>query len=367
MKARLQKRQVLMVGPALHERGGMSAVAKSYFDAGLDKHIELRFVSSYEAGTWLHRQRLFGAALLQVLSALLAGRVAGMHLHSAARGSFWRKSLLAALARLFGVSYVFHIHSGEFLQFHEQCGGIARRWVRHCLSHASEVLLLTPSWKTAFEARFAGIRFAVLPNPVDVPAAVPVRTCTRPTLLFLGRIRAKKGMYELLEAMPRVLSVVPDACLVMAGDGELDAARQRAVALGVASAVVLPGWLDGIRKQQALAGCDVFVLPSHFEGLPIGLLEAMASGRLVVASRVGGVPDLIRGGENGLLVEAGDVQQLSEALVRALVDEEGRQAMQAQARRDVMPFAADAVLGELLRCYRRVWGDDGLGLSGERG
>lgn len=355
-----RRRQVLMIGPALHERGGMSAVLQSYMDAGLAEHVDLRFLSSYEAGSWLHRQKVFVAVFMRLLGLLLAGRVAGLHLHSAARGSFWRKSLLAALARGFGRPYVFQVHSGEFLQFYEQrCGALSRRWVRHCLRHAGEVLLLTPGWRREFELRFADGRFTVLPNPVALPDHVPASDRSHPTVLFLGRIRAKKGVLDLIEAMQRVLLVLPQARLVLAGDGEIAAARERAQVLGIGAAVAFPGWLDGRSKAQALAACDVFALPSYFEGLPIGMLEAMAAGRVVVASRVGGVPDLIRHGENGLLVDAGDVEQLAEALLRALLDVPASKAMAAQARRDVQPFAAELVVDELLRCYRRVWRDAG--------
>jgi glycosyltransferase involved in cell wall biosynthesis len=361
-----QGRRVLMVGPSLEARGGMSAVVQCYAAAGLFEQVPLEFVASYEAGSALRRLLAFLPAAWRVGSLMLRGRVAGLHLHSAARGSFWRKSMLAAMARAFGVPYIFHIHSGEFLDFHErQCGPRAKRWVAHTLGGAREVLLLTPGWRQAFEHRFPGLRAAVLPNPVLLPDAVPPRAGPQPTVLFLGRIRGKKGVFDLIDAMQSVHRALPDARLVLAGDGEVGEARGYAAAKGLAEVVELPGWLDGEAKQRALAACDVLALPSYFEGLPVGVLEAMASGRLVVATRVGGIPDLIRDGENGLLVEPGNAAQLAAALLRALADVGQREAMVAQAREDVRPYAAQQVVAALLGCYQRAWGS-GSGPGSDR-
>jgi hypothetical protein len=78
---------------------------------------------------------------------LLVGNVALLHVHSASRGSFWRKSLLCWLAGRFGVPYVFHVHSGEFpVFFGNECSGWQQRWVRHTLRQAASVVVLTPGW-----------------------------------------------------------------------------------------------------------------------------------------------------------------------------------------------------------------------------
>src|SRR6478609_6763919 len=124
------KPRVLMAGPAEHLPGGMSAVVLSYRRAGLFEALPLRYLSRYEGAAALMQLRVFGAALWRLLLELLAGRVDLLHVHSASRGSFWRKSLLCGLCRAFGKPYLFHIHSGEFGHFYrEECGPLARWWL----------------------------------------------------------------------------------------------------------------------------------------------------------------------------------------------------------------------------------------------
>lgn len=312
--------RIWMFGPAWGARGGMASVAQSYADAGLFDQCGVRYLSTYEDGRPLTQLRVFGGVLLKLLWALLRRRVDLVHLHSASRGSFWRKSLLAALCRLFGVPYLFHLHSGEFLRdYRERWPAWQRRWARRTLAGASRVLVLSPSWRTAFAPQFPGARFEVVLNPVDVPARLPEKSGLRHELLFLGRITDKKGAFDLLRALPAVLARWPALHVTMAGPGEIERARELAAQLGLPDGVVdFPGWIEGPRKLQAMAGAGTFVLPSHFEGVPIGVLEAMAQGMAVVATRVGGIPDVIDSGRNGRLVTAGDVTALSAALMEVL-------------------------------------------------
>jgi len=310
--------RIWMCGPAWGARGGMASVAQSYADAGLFARCGVRYLSTYEGAGALTQLRVFGAALLRLLGALLLRRLDLVHLHSASRGSFWRKSLLAALCRLFGVPYLFHLHSGEFLRdYLARWPGWQRRWAGRTLAGASRVLVLSPSWQAAFAPHFPAARFEVVLNPVEVPAQLPDKSGRRHELLFLGRITDKKGAFDLLRALPAVLARWPALHVTMAGPGEIERARQLASQLGLPDGVVdFPGWIEGPRKLQAMAGAGTFVLPSHFEGVPIGVLEAMAQGMAVVATKVGGIPDVIDSGRSGRLVVAGDVPALSEALLQ---------------------------------------------------
>lgn len=347
--------RVLMIGPGEVMPGGMSAVVQTYRLVGLFSHANVRYISSYEGAGATRQLVTFGAVAGRLVLELLRGRVDILHVHSAARGSFWRKSLLSALARGFGCPYIFHIHSGEFPHFYEQeCGAISKRWTRSTLMRAAQVLVLTPSWQRSFEAIIPGLRLRLAPNPVEVPALPPTPRSRGRTILFLGRIREKKGVFDLLEAMPAVRALCPEVRLVLAGDGELERAKARARQLGIADAVELVGWIDGDEKRRALLSADVFVLPSYFEGLPIGILEAMALQIPVVASRVGGIPDLVEPGVSGLLHEPGDVAGLAAQLVAALTDIGLRQRLVQGGRSAVAMHEARKVVRDLLELYEAV-------------
>ena len=146
--------------------------------------------------------------------------------------------------------------------------------------------------------------------------------------------------------------------LVLGGEGpEGDALRAHGQRLGLApDALLLPGWLDATRKQELLEQASCLALPSYGEGLPLVILEAMAAGKPVVATTVGGIPEVARDGVEGLLVAPGDVDALEEALDRLLSDRGLRTSLGARGRRRVLAdysperLAAriDTLYGELL-------------------
>lgn len=147
-------------------------------------------------------------------------------------------------------------------------------------------------------------------------------------LIFMGRLIVEKGIYELLDAFARLRREFPKLELVVGGDGpELDAFRERVQQMGLESAVHCPGFVSGAAKADWLARAGLFVLPSYREGCPVAMLEAMAMGLPVVASRVGGVPRVIGDGLNGRLLPDVDARTLYRILGELLADEGRLRAM----------------------------------------
>lgn len=156
---------------------------------------------------------------------------------------------------------------------------------------------------------------------------------------FVGRLDPVKGALLLIEAMARVLKVHPDATLTLAGDGPARAgAEARAAELGISSAVRFAGFMTQGQVAELLANSDMLVLPSFAEGLPVVYMEALASRIPVVASRVAGVQELVEDGVCGFTVPPGDVDSLTDRMIRLMDDpararamgEAGRKAVEAQ-------------------------------------
>lgn len=345
--------KVVMVGTSLNAPGGMTSVVRTYRDFGFFDDWNVCYLSSYEKPGLATQLSVVFRALFAFVVLLLARKVALLHVHSASRGSFWRKSVFCALARLFGVPYVFHIHSGEFPVFvRQECAPWARRWVVHTLRKAQCVIALTATWCSEIESLAPGARVTVLGNPVVSPEAIPARQLPALQVLFLGRLREKKGVFDLLDAIPQVLESVPGARFVLAGDGDLEGVAARAEKLGVSHTVSLPGWVDGSAKDRLLAEAGTLVLPSYFEGLPVCILEAMALGVPVVASSVGGIPDVLEDGACGWLIEAGDTDGLSVALVSALRDEAAAESLRVRAYQRARDFySVPAIFNALAAIY----------------
>lgn len=351
-----QTQVVLMLGTSLDAPGGMTSVVRNYKSFGLFDRVLVSYVSTYEAPGALSQLRVFGKASAKVMRMLLGGYVALVHAHSASRGSFWRKSILCAVASLWRVPYVFHIHSGEFREFFEKsCGPISQAWVRRTLRSAARVIVLTPGWKSQISAIEPAARIEVIGNPVTMSAACQPCRPLRNDILFLGRLREKKGVYDLIRAMPLVLSKVPDARFVLAGDGELAEAETLARELGVSDALVLPGWVDGEAKAQLISEASVFTLPSYFEGLPVCILEALAARVPVVATSVGGIPDVISDGQCGRLVAPGDVDALADAIVGLLLDRSlARRFVEAGADVVERRFESTVIIRQIEQLYVEI-------------
>jgi glycosyltransferase involved in cell wall biosynthesis len=350
-----------MIGPSLETHGGMSAVLRCYREQGWFSKWRIEYLSSYGGRALSTQLRMMGGLLFRVMPSLFLGRVSLIHLHSASRGSFWRKSLLGWIANLFHVPYVYHLHSGEFPAFYWRQPALFRRWARRTLRRAARVVVLTEGWRTALTAIEPRAKITVIGNPVRVPERLPVRRETGRQVLFLGRLQEPKGIFDLVRAVPRIREKVPDVVFTLAGEGQRDSVQELALELGVQGAIQLPGWLQGEAKDAALAAASVLVLPSHFEGLPVSLLEAMAAGVPVVATRVGGIPELLREGECGVLVEPGEVVALAAALVAVLEREDLRQRLRRNAFARVREsYSVESVFEKLDQLYRGLLGSTAM-------
>jgi glycosyltransferase involved in cell wall biosynthesis len=155
-------------------------------------------------------------------------------------------------------------------------------------------------------------------GPEFLEHATPIREDSR-TLLSVGRLSAQKGQLLLIEAMRRLRSEGVDARLVLAGDGEMRAEIEQAIrAAGLEDRVVITGWVDEAAVREHLRSARALVQPSFAEGLPVVMMEALAMCRPVIATAIAGVPELVRSGECGWIVPAGNVEELVSAMRDAL-------------------------------------------------
>lgn len=165
-------------------------------------------------------------------------------------------------------------------------------------------------------------RIAIVYNGVPRPSSL-ARAHTRDTacrLVFLGRLSGSKGIPALLHALATPALQQSAWRATLAGDGEIDVYRQQAAELGLAERVDFPGWVSKDQVRRLLAEADIFVLPSHAEGLPVALAEALAHKVATVTTRVGAIPDLLVGEESTLFVDPGDADELAAALNRLILD-----------------------------------------------
>ena len=171
---------------------------------------------------------------------------------------------------------------------------------------------------------------------------------------WIGRMTGVKRTEDVLRAFRRLRDRGVDACLCMIGDGpDRPAVERRAHELGVMRDTLFLGYQEEVAPFYA--AFDAMILPSINEGTPVSAIEALAAGRPVVATRVGGVPDVVREGEDGFLVEAGDVDALAERLARLAADPELRERLGAAGRARVIPrYSVARLVDDIDLLYRSL-------------
>lgn len=243
-----------------------------------------------------------------------------------------------------------------------QRSALARDTLRRALRRADAVTACsqqTLAEAAAFFGEPLGERARVVYNGIAAGAADHVVPFSHlcPYVLAIGRHVPQKGFDVLLRALADLRDRGQPCDLILAGDGpEHPALRALADDLRLTK-VLFVGRVDHARAMSLFAGCTVFVLPSRHEPFGIVNLEAMAHARPIVASRVGGVPEIVADDENGLLVPPGDSPALADALGRLLADEGLRQRLGHAGRERAAGFTWPTIAGEYLEVYataRRV-------------
>ena len=316
--------RVLWASSSLATRGGMTTFVRTMLDTPLSARWTIDRVETHCEGSAPARAATFARGALAFLRLLLGRRPDVVHLHTSRYGSVARKAALLWTARAARVPVVLHVHAGEFADFYDRMPRPIRWLIRRTLIAASTVVALGSHLARQLISIAPGARVVAIPNGIRVVGTVRragAGECVH--VVFLGQIGAGKGTFTLLEAWAALATGTP-AQLTIAGDGEVQRARDMAARLGLSGSVDVRSWLSPAEVADLLGSADVLTLPSRYEGQPMAVLEAMARGICVVASRVGGIPDLIENGISGLLVPPDDVPALAGALRHVLEDHEAR-------------------------------------------
>lgn len=223
------------------------------------------------------------------------------------------------------------------------------------------VAVSEPILKELQSARIPEKKLAHIPNGIAVTnfiSAIPLYRHLFPRNSFIFGVACRqvsaKGVDILLHAMARVAELLPHARVLIAGDGpKLDEYRQLARELGIGNKVVFLGRCDAM--PEFYASLDTFLLPSRDEGLPIALLEAMASARMVVATDVGSIKTVVRHQETGLLIPPGNVEALVSSMLFAISNRERLSRFGSIARGDVVAhFSSQSMVNRYSDLYREV-------------
>lgn len=318
--------RVLISGQDPSLPGGMAQYVgglRAYLDT--TKHIEALFLNEthvkgrdgmFSAGRAAAVQES-GRLLTHFRRALREFRPNVVHLNMAHGLSVLEKTAMAAVARRHGIPAVVHVHGAGLDQDIARMPAWQRRWMDGALRSPHHAIVLSERMRGEMRRHLPRVASTVVPNAVTLMDPPPLHR--PPVFGFLGFMDGRKGECELIAAL--AASDAPAARLILAGDGpSRPAAEALAARLGLEARVTFLGSIHGAAKDAFLRRIDVLCLPSRAENLPIALLEAMSYGRPVIATRVGGIPEMVGEAEAGWLVPPCDPAALAAALGAAFQD-----------------------------------------------
>jgi glycosyltransferase involved in cell wall biosynthesis len=345
--------RVLVVGPHPPPTGGIATVVRNLLALRFRAPIETRlfdvavplpagaaFRVLQAASARLGPFALWGASVWWLLAAfrrrLAAERPDLVHVHTSSGDHFWASSLLVRAARRRGVPALLHLHASSMDEFHAGLGPLERVLFARFLRSATLCIALSERWGRWYARFVPPERLAVLPNCIEwkkFQLARAPRSQRRPQVLFVGLMYARrKGAHDVIAAAATVVAERPDVEFVLVGSDdegveaglEVDAATRRALRF--------TGDLPPEAVRAAYHEASVFVLPSYREGMPMVMLEAMAAGLPVVCGNVNAIPEVVRDGVTGFLVEPGDREALARRILELLRDPALRERIGEAAR-----------------------------------
>jgi glycosyltransferase involved in cell wall biosynthesis len=308
-------------------------------------------------------------AILRLARVIRRERPAILHTHTAKAGAVGRiAALLAGDARPPIIVHTFHGHvlRGYFNPLTSLAFRLLERW----LAGITTVLVaVSPEVRddlvrlnVAPASKFAVIRLGIqLDERVDADAGARLETrrllgVTPDAFVvgWVGRMTAVKRTDDVLQAMQKLVESGVDAYLLLVGDGpDRDHLESYAHELGITRRCLFLGYQDDVARFYS--AIDAVLLPSANEGTPVSVIEGLAASRPAVATRVGGVPDVVREGVDGFLVEVGDADALADRLGRLARDPEQRARMGASGRERVITrYAVERLVDDVDTLYRTL-------------
>lgn len=343
--------RVLMVGPGRNVMGGISTVVNSYFELGLDKRVELRYIASMEDGNKAKKLRVAAKAYAEFQKCVKHYDI--VHIHMAAQASFTRKSIFIRLAKRAGKKVIIHQHAADFDDFFlKQSDERKRQQIKEVFAMADRVIVLSEEWADFFGKYVCDEKNVEIIHNGVIISDYEKTDYSDQNVLFLGRLGERKGAYDLIKVISDVVKQVPNARFFFGGDGEIEQCKELVEKTGIADHVSFLGWVRDEEKETYLKKCSIFVLPSYHEGMPMSVLEAMSYGLATISTNVGGIPQIIENGVNGIRIGAGDIKAIDNSLIKLLKNTDIKRKLGILGRYTVEEkFSASAVVGQLVCLY----------------
>jgi glycosyltransferase involved in cell wall biosynthesis len=359
IKFKMRSTKVLMLGPSLEQKGGMASVQKLILEFKT-QNLTIKHICTHEEGSIRHRIGIFIKALIEFLRLLLYDRVDVVHMHLSEKGSVFRKSIFTLIAFVFNKPVMIHAHGAEFETFFLGLPTIIKQIFGVIFRKCNAFVVLSKTQGNLY-IKYLGLdenRVFILPNAVSIPKTTSTTVVQRKetlNLISIGRVGHRKGTFDLIKSYAQLPNSVRNKTqLYIAGDGEIEAGERLSAELALTHQVKFLGWISPQERNEILAIADIFILPSYHEAFPMSILEAMAWGVAILTTPVGGISDLIASHENGVLVNSGDLEELTTAMSVLIQEDQLRRNLGESAKFAAKSFDINLYSKRLSQLYEFI-------------
>ena len=322
-----EKIDILMIGSSFSVKGGISAVIKQFLNYNWDDNIQIKYIPTYIESNSLGKVIFFIQSVVKIVSHLILNKVDIVHIHMSHTGSFYRKYILLKISKLFGTKVIIHLHGSEFKKFYDSTNKTSKILIKDMLIKSDKFIVLGENWYKAIKSIEENTNIKILFNTVEIPDDTVKYNNNGKKVLFLGSLVKRKGIFELVEVIRNLKdkSILDkyNVEFIIGGSGKEESNLKRKILdYNLERYINLAGWVDGKKKDELIKNSDIFVLPSHNEGLPVAILEAMSYGLPIISTNVGSINEAVFDNKNGFLVDAFDVDNLEKALSKIIISED---------------------------------------------
>jgi glycosyltransferase involved in cell wall biosynthesis len=327
--------KLIMVGPALDGLGGISRVVKIWQENSFFSGFNVKYIAPV---TDIPSNRFF-FLIKGILNYIFASysNCLFVYIHTSSFNSFRRKSLFIIIALLFKNKVLLHIHPTHFYSFLSECSFFEKKFNFFLLKRINLFVVLTEEMKKYVQTLFPEKKVMVLRNPINVEKMKKTENFRRVPyrLLYLGWYIKEKGVYELVDAIEILLKKGIKIQAEFFGTKNIEELSDYVAAKKLTEQIRIKGWINNGNKLKALYECTALILPSHSEGIPNVILEAMATKTPIIATSVGGLRELLKDSENAIIAEVNNPRDLSKKILRCLENKELRHRISENAYRNV--------------------------------
>jgi glycosyltransferase involved in cell wall biosynthesis len=365
--------RVLIAGHLPPPMSGIGTYYETLLGSSLPGRVNFQFIDTSlrrrtgsETGSWSFSNLASAIGdCVRFTKAVIVFRPDICHIATAYGLSFLKHSICVAAARIMGSKVLLHPHC-SFSFLYERKGKAWQWFVRKVVGLCNGIVVLSSEWKKLQDV-VPGCRIFYLPNAIKLSNFAEIgqqktgsktdNDCLK--VLYLGHLGKAKGSFDLVCAAKTVLRGTHGVVFELVGHeqiaGDFEQLHTETMNAGFEQFIRIRSAVGGSERFELFRSADIFVYPSYHEGMPMAVMEAMACGLPIVATQVGGLPDLVHPGLNGFLVPAGQPDQLAKAIYQLIVDPPMRWLMgENNLRMAQENFDIEILVSRLLDIYQTI-------------